>query len=67
MRPSTPPGCLPLVTKLLGELPVPKRILGSFKRVADIDYQIRGQCFCFPSDGRPIALGREPKKIEGGQ
>lgn len=21
---------------------------------------------CFPSDGRPIALGREPKKNEGG-
>lgn len=31
-----------------------------------MDYQIRGQCFFFPSDGRPIALGREPGIIERG-
>lgn len=61
----------PLVTKLLGELPVPKRIHGSFKRVVDRDgLSDQGSMLLFPSDGRPIALGRDgnqEKKMRRGR
>lgn len=60
-----PPGCLPLVTKLLGELPVPKRIHGSFKRVVDMDYQIRGQC-SLPVRRAAHCAGTGTRKIDGG-
>lgn len=65
MRLLPPPGCLPLVTKLLGELPVPKRIHGSFKRVVDMDYQIRGQC-SLPVRRAAHCAGTGTRKIEGG-
>lgn len=67
MRPSTTPGCLPLVTKLLGELPVLKRIHESFKRVVDMDYQIRGQCSASRQTGGPLRWDGNQKKMRGGQ
>lgn len=55
------PPAFPLVTKLLGELPTPKRIP---QTRGDMDIQIRGQCSSRQTGG-PLRWDGNQKKMRG--